>query len=53
MTAGANPKMLTAFDAAADAVAGVALADLAADIRRDEILGPGDPPGTGGGGDPS
>ena len=39
----ANPRMLAVFDARADAVATVPLADVAADIRRYEVLGPAGP----------
>ena len=44
MTA-ANPRMLTVFDTQADEVGTVALADLANDIRRYQVLGPADDAG--------
>jgi hypothetical protein len=38
----ADPRMLTVFDTAKDEVATVALAKVAADIKRYEVLGSGD-----------
>jgi hypothetical protein len=50
MTA-ASPRALTVFDTTSVEVASVALADVARDIRRYDILGtPDDPAGTSGAG---
>jgi hypothetical protein len=45
-----NPRILSVYDQQEDAVTSVALADLAGDIRRYEVLGPADDTGENGSG---
>lgn len=45
-----SPRILSVYDKQEDAVTSVALADLAGDIRRYEVLGSPDDPGESGNG---